>query len=110
MGYRLHYATTYKVVYGGGEFNHETYAVNSLLNELCPYLWDNNDTDTGYADELEITREDAANAIKTLEEWDSQGKEWKEGCGYKYAHVAEFLKEALEHSDKDNDFIRLSWF
>lgn len=110
MGYTLHYATTYKVEYDGGDFSDETYAVNSLLKKLCPDMLDNNDIDTGYADELEIKRDDAANAIKTLEEWDSQGREWKEGYGYKYAHVAEFLKEALEHSDKDNDFIRLSWF
>lgn len=113
MGYRLHYATTYKVKYDGGDFSHHAYEINSLLQELCPNMWDNNDIDTGYADELEITREDAQEAIKTLEKWHEEVEEvpvWMQNERYTYLDIAEFLKEALEHSDQENDYIRFAWF
>ena len=113
MGYRLHYATTYKVKYDGGDFSHNTYEINSLLQELCPNMWDNNDIDTGYADELEIKREEAQEAIKTLEKWHEEVEEvpvWMQNERYTYLDIAEFLKEALEHSDQENDYIRFAWF
>lgn len=34
MGYRLHYATTYRVKYDGGYFNHKT-EINELLVDKC---------------------------------------------------------------------------
>ena len=112
MGY-LRYATTYKVKYDGGDFSKCEYEINSLLRELCPNMWDNNDIDTGYADELEIQRQDVEEAIKTLKKWHDDGEDkifWMHDHGYTYLDIANFLEKALEHSDQENDYIRLAWF
>lgn len=55
MGYTCHVATKYEVRYGHGFFSHDQEFINSLLSELCPGLWCDDDS-ADYSEELEVPR------------------------------------------------------
>lgn len=113
MGYRLHYATTYKVEYSGGFGNHLTEDLNNLIAGICPGAFFDRD-EIAYSTEIEIYNEELKEGIKKLKKYnDTQFKSMYTNLyneGYKVKDVVEFLQDALDNADKDNDFVKFYWF
>lgn len=112
MGHRLHYASTYKVKYGGGYCNHYQEEFNEFLYHLCACQWCwSNEEDIAYADEFEISKDVLNEAIERLKEYsDDELPTELQDANFSVAVIDAILKRCLEDSDPDNDYVRFSWF
>lgn len=109
MGYRLHYAATYKVKYEGGYFNYKT-EINQLLAEKCD-AWCSDECPE-HSDRLEVYREDLRNLVKEMREDPEQYQKYLDSKNWDYT-LDDFIaifKEMIEKSDQDNNYIVLKWF
>jgi hypothetical protein len=113
MGYRLHYATTYKVEYSGGFGNHLTKDLNNLIADICTGAFFDSD-EIAYSTEIEIYNEELKEGIKKLKKYnDTQFKSMYTDLyngGYNIEDVVKFLQDALDNADKDNDYVKFYWF
>lgn len=112
MGYRLHFATEYKVEWSGGVCNHCQKEFNEFLWHLCGYewAWANND-DVAYADEFEIDKDVLKEAIERLKEYsDDELPTELQDASFSVPVIDDILRRCLEDSDPDNDYVRFSWF
>lgn len=112
MGYRLHFASTYKVHYDGGYCNHCQEEFNEFLYHLCACNWDWHDgDDVAYAGEFEISKDVLKKAIERLKEYsDDELPTNLQDAHYSVAVIDAILRKCLEDSDSDNDYIHFSWF
>ena len=109
MGYRLHYATPYRVKYDGGYFNHKT-EINELLVDKCDASY--NEITPECSDRLEIEREDL---VKLVQEIKNNPKEYEDyltskGWDYTLEDFVEIFNELIAKSDQSNSYIVLRWF
>lgn len=104
MGYRVHYATTYKVEYGNGRFNHQSEGFNTLLIKYCENFY-GDEEDSVYSKKIEVLKEDLQKAILSIKELKESPLE-----EYSIEDIVEFLEEALEKGESDNDYIVFYWF
>lgn len=112
MGNRLHYASTYKVKYGGGYCNHCQEEFNEFLWHLCGYewLWANDD-EIAYANEFEVSKDILKEAIERLKEYsDDELPVELQDANFSVAEIDAILRRCLEDSDPDNNYVRFSWF
>ncbi len=112
MGHRLHYASTYKVKYGGGYCNHHQEEFNEFLYHLCACQWDwSNEEDIAYADEFEVSKDVLKEAIERLKGYkDDELPVRLQDANYTVAEIDAILRRCLEDSDQDNCYVRFSWF
>ena len=105
MGYKLGYASTYKVEYTGSYFNYDVEGVMDVLNELgIPYF----ETDNDYSlTTFEIYKNDIKETIKNIKNKTPAKKIGK--TEITYGDFIEFLNNALEYSDKDNSYVHFAW-
>lgn len=120
MGYRLHYATVYKVEYNNNGFgSRHSEAINIILCDLSGGNLFYNSEFADTADELEIKRDVLENIIKQL----YAVKHFSElhldnypcvreldETDYTPNDVAGFFQDALDRSDQSNDYVKFSWF
>ena len=112
MGYRLHYASTYKVEYGGGYCNHCQEEFNVFLWHLCGYEWAwANDDEVAYADKFEISKDVLEDAVERLKEYsDDELPAELQDANFSVQEIETILRRCLEDSDPDYDYVRFSWF
>lgn len=103
MGYRAHYATEYKVQWGGGFFSHHTENFDEMVTEEMPDSYQ-------YEDESKydlVPAEVAEYITKLLKEPTATNK-YFDYCTNE--DVAEALQDMLDNYDKSNDRIIIEWF
>lgn len=112
MGHRLHYASAYKVKYGGGYFNYYQEEFNKFLYHLCACQWYwYNEEDIAYADEFEISKDVLKEAIERLKEYSDDDLPTElQDANCSVPVIDAILRRCLEDSDPDNDYVRFSWF
>lgn len=112
MGHRLHYASTYKVKYGGGYCNHYQEEFNEFLYHLCVCQWNwSNEEDIAYADEFEVSKDVLKEAIERLKGYkDDELPVELQNANYTVAEIDAILRRCLEDSEPDEDYVRFSWF
>lgn len=112
MGHRLHFASTYKVKYEGGYWNHCQEEFNEFLFRLCAFNWDwANEDDIAYADEFEISKDVLNEAIERLKGYsDGELPTKLQDANFSVAVIDAILRRCLEDSDPDNDYVHFSWF
>ncbi len=109
MGYRLHYATTYQIEYGGGYFNHKT-EINRLLAEKCDAYY--NEDSAEYSNHLEVERKEVVKLVQDIKD----NPQWYEayiasnGWDYSIEDFVEIFEEMIEKSDQSNNFIVIHWY
>lgn len=123
MGTRLHYATTYKIEWDGGWFNWNAPQFREILRRLGVQVWecvnDGNDYDDIELskDEWEHLREilnsvpesDMEKPILSLTDLKKIG-ETEDVSRITYENLIEWFLEVDERYDKENSYIRFSWF
>ena len=109
MGYRLHYATTYQIEYGGGYFNHKT-EINELLVEKCDATY--NEITPECSDHLEVDRVDLEKLVLDIKNNPKEFEEYLATKGWDYTldDFVEIFEEMIAKSYQRNDFVVLSWY
>lgn len=120
MGCRLHWAKVHKVEWTGGYFNWNAEVFKRCLNHLDIQMWEATNQEDDYGD-FEIPIEDWKKLKKILK--DSRGTDeydspiiieedygHLDGTLLTYHHLDDWAKEVSQSYDKDNDYIRFSWF
>lgn len=109
MGYRLHYATAYRVEYAGGYFNHKT-EINRLLADKCNASY--NEYDPEDSDHLEVDRAELVELVQDIKERPDYYRAYLSSNGWDYS-LEDFIsifEEMINKSDQSNEFIVLSWY
>lgn len=109
MGYRLHYATTYQVRYGGGYFNHKN-EINKLLVDKCDA--DYNDITPECSDRLEVERKDLVKFVQEIKDNPKEYEDYLSSNGWDYTleDFVEIFEELISKSDQSNEYIILQWY
>ena len=131
MGYRLHYAKKYDVLYGGGYFSHNTVIVNELFRDLAELVGGYvfyYEEEVGHSKTFEIGKGSFLNIIKYLkgeylledknllytEEDISYMKENIDksliALDYTREKFAELLQDIYDNSAPEIDYILLEWY
>lgn len=108
MGYRLHYATTYQVKYGGGFFNHKT-KINQLLADKCDASYNNDMPE--YSDYLEVEREELMKLVQDIKNNPKEYENYLSANDWDYTSedLVKIFEEMIQRSDQSNTFIILQW-
>lgn len=128
MGYRLHHATTYKVEYGQGFFNHSGAELEELLQAIFPSFY-TNDESTHWEiskDELKAfidygedgTIPDYFNGYLsenqydeyTYERFEKELKAFEQLTIYTLDEVVSIFRRWYEESEQELDFVILEWY
>lgn len=112
MGHRLHFATEYKVEWGGGVCNRCQKEFNEFLWHLCghEWAWANND-DVAYADEFEIDKDVLKSAIERLNEYtDEELPVELQDRMYTVGEIYTLLNRFIDFSEPNDNFVHFSWF
>lgn len=128
MGYRLHHATTYKVEYGQGFFNHSYAELEELLQAIFPSFY-TNDESTHWEiskDELKAfidygedgTIPDYFNGYLSENQYDEYTYERFEKelntfellTDYSLPEIIEIFRRWYEESEQELDFVILEWY
>lgn len=128
MGYRLHHATTYKVEYGQGFFNHSHAELEELLQAIFPSFY-TNDESTHWEiskDELKAfidygedgTIPDYFNGYLSENQYDEYTYERFEKelntfellTDYSLPEIIEIFRRWYEESEQEIDFVILEWY
>lgn len=109
MGYRLHYAKSYHIEYGGGYFNYKT-QINQLLVEKCNAEFNNDSPEN--SDILEVDREKLREFVSEIKSNPKTYQEYisKNGWDYSLEDFIAMFEEMIEQSDQKNEFVPLFWF
>lgn len=112
MGHRLHFATTYKVQWGGGYCNHHQEEFNKFLHTLCACDWAWADEDEiEYACQFEIEKSVLKDAIQRLKEYtDDELSVALQDANYSVAEIEAILRRCLEDSEPEDDLVHFEWF
>lgn len=106
MGYRLHYAKTYKVEWDGGFFSgDDVEKIDRLLRDHCEEsFW----TDE-YSDIWEVGKKELKQLIAKLRAGKiALGQEYN--IGESGAELADIFQTILDGSEPSEDYIRIEWF
>lgn len=104
MGYRLHFAKTYHVEYGGGSFNWQSEEFAQMLSENME-----NDFYNDEQDSYEILPSDLQEYIEKVRKLAPEEPSKYFG-DYTNKEEADALQEIIDGYDKTNDYIKLEWF
>lgn len=130
MGYRLHHATTYKVEYGKGFFNHSHAELEELLQAIFPSFYTNcesthweiqKDELKGFIDYAE--NEDVKSYFDvfcgdriyvdegyTYERFEKELKAFELLTDYSLPEIVEIFRRWYEESEQELDFVILEWY
>lgn len=106
MGYRVYYAKTYKVSYGGGAFNWQPDEFNEMVNNELQESWA--DDEFGTAITYEINPRELQAYIKKLRKNEGATSEYFKD--YTKKDEADSFTEILNNADQENGYIVLKWF
>lgn len=119
MGYCAHVCKTYTVKYGTGHFNHHSEDVNFLLlgasykdaqgEQIDVVNWCNCE-DRVYSDELELNPEGLKMLVDELRSGRLDDDLAERYNNLSASELADVFQSWLDNYDKNNNFIRISWF
>jgi hypothetical protein len=123
MGFRLHSAVKYDVRYSNGNFNYAQKHINTIIECLSEGdFYCDNEFVSEYATTLDAPRNVLLKNVERIlhpkEDWVNQ--QWLDTIIYDMEqdkefnltkeYVYKYLKEMLEESDEDCNYIHFSWF
>lgn len=103
MGYRLHYAKTYDVTYGGGYLNHCD-GLNGLIAVEMPDSWLNENEDDG-----ELLAAEVEQYVEKLKAMPSN-KPNDYIIEVSNGQILEMFEDMLVGYDRNNNYIHIAWF
>lgn len=129
MGYRLHHATTYKVEYGQGFFNHSGAELEELLQAIFPSFYTNNESTHWEIDKDELKafidyaeNEDVKSYFNVFrgdrilyegysyERFEKELKTFEQLTIYTLYEVVSIFRRWYEESEQELDFVVLEWY
>jgi hypothetical protein len=128
MGYRLHHATTYKVEYGQGFFNHSGAELEELLQAIFPSFY-TNDESTHWEiqkDELKAFIDYGEDGTipnyfnvylsenqydeYTYDNFEEQLMELEKVTDYSLPEIVKIFRLWYEESEQELDYVILEWY
>lgn len=127
MGCRLHWAKQYKVEYTGGWFNYNAEVFRAIMKHLDIYIWDCQSSDLDDYVDFELSVDNfrkLKSIVKDARNTDAYQKPIlnpDEASEYgilpqdnqyimTYEDMDKFVQEVEKSYDRDNSFIRFTWF
>lgn len=128
MGYRLYHATTYKVEYGQGFFNHSCTELEELLQAIFPSFYTNDESThweiqkdelkafVYYAENEDVKSYfdvfcgDSIHDEYTYERFEKELRAFELLTDYTLDEVVSIFRRWYEESEQELDYVILEWY